>query len=529
MYSYRNGALKRMLDTAFVLAYPNPGMTVAALHDSGQFGLLDSPGWLATEIGVSYELGYERYKDPRYVPVIRHAPQSLMMATHCKGPSLFLDLPPAKDDPAPKIENANFYSVGYGILRQPTATGGNQLLMEYGTSFGHAHPSKLGLDVYALGKSLMPFPGVIYPYDNPLDWKWFGTTFGNCDMMVDEMSQAFSGNIYCFPRGTPTPVAEQLVYGPALTMGLQRAWSDTLYAKPAKTAMARVMGVDRPEIPFTQVDEDRSVFFTPEYLADIFGAFSTAPHKYDLAWHILGDMTTTLKADPFTFPDPVPNGYNAMENVTHASSDQAWTATVTTDNKQTVRFLAAGGTPTDMYFGNRIVDPRATKNFEKPPVFFQRRDGQNNAIFGNAVDLSGNKDGYLKSVTQEGSLDTGYGLLKLETVKGTDLCFTAFRPGSYTAEGLTTDAMQAMVKMDGSNVQAMYLGGGTTMKVSGGAIERSEPGLAYVEKTADGSYIIGNPSPTKATVTVDLPGLGASKKLDLDAGGKWTNAASTAK
>jgi hypothetical protein len=232
-------------------------------------------------------------------------------------------------------------------------------------------------------------------------------------------------------------------------------------------------------------------------------------------------MTTSLKAAPFTFPDPVPNGYNAITTLTHTSGDQAWTATITTPNKHIVRFLAAGGAPTDVYLGNgHFVGGPNTPEYRSPPMIFQRRDGQNNAIFGNVVDISGTKDGYLKSVMQEGSLDAGYGLLKLETQKGTDLCFTAFRPGSYSVEGMTTDGMQAMVRMDGNDMRGMYLGGGTTLKVTGGSIQRSEPGLAYLEKAADGGYILGNPSPTPATITVTVAALQGLEAHQLDDIGK---------
>ena len=66
---------------------------------------------------------------------------------------------------------------------------------------------------------------------------------------------------------------------------------------------------------------------------------------------------------------------------------------------------------------------------------------------------------------------------------------------------------QAMVVMDGQHVRAMYLGGGKTLKAAGATIERNESGLAYVERVASGSYVVGNPSADKATVTVTLPGV----------------------
>jgi len=97
--------------------------------------------------------------------------------------------------------------------------------------------------------------------------------------------------------------------------------------------------------------------------------------------------------------------------------------------------------------------------------------------------------------------------LEVQTVKGTDVCFAAYRAGMYKVGGLETDAVQAFVQMDGSKVQAMYLAGGQTLKAAGATIERSEPGLAYVERLADGTYMVGNPSPSSATVTVTLPGV----------------------
>lgn len=528
LYRYRDGVLKRLLDSAIQLSYPNSKMLVACLHDSGPFALLDSRSWFNNEEGVPYECGFRRYRELSYVPVVRNATKSFSMTVHAGPPSLFLDLPPEDQIPPRPVENVNFYSVGYGVLRQATPDGGaSQLIMEYGPSAGHAHPSKLGIDFYALGDVSMPFPGVIFPYQDPMDPKWYWTTLGNCAMEVDEKPQLYSGNRYKFPRNLPDPQATQLVFGTGSTLGIQRAYSDTVYPGIA---------------------QDRSLFLTPQYLADIFAAFSDSPHKYDLAWHIRGAMTTTLKAEPYSFPEPVADGYNAIDDLTHASSDQAWTATVITPNNQTLRFLAAGGTPTDVYLGrghfltkallaaSGEVAPKDTPPVngdttgksagdEQPPVIIQRRADKNDALYGNVADISGDKTGYVKSVAQSGSRDIGYGLLTVTTAKGTDLCFTAFRPGTYSAGDLNTDAMQAFVRMDGTNATGVYLGGGTSLKTKAATIQRSAPGLAYVEKTTSGSYIVGNPSSEAATVTVTLPALSGLKSFAIDDSGKHTGPA----
>jgi hypothetical protein len=78
------------------------------------------------------------------------------------------------------------------------------------------------------------------------------------------------------------------------------------------------------------------------------------------------------------------------------------------------------------------------------------------------------------------------------------------------------------VRMKGADVLGLYLGGGTTLKVTGGSIGRSASGLAYVEETPDGNYIVGNPSPSDATVTVSLSALNGLKAFTLDNSGKQT-------
>jgi hypothetical protein len=263
-------------------------------------------------------------------------------------------------------------------------------------------------------------------------------------------------------------------------------------------------------------------------MADIFGGFDTAPHTYDLAWHIRGTMTTSLKTDPFQFPAPMTNGYESISDATHASTDQPWNATATLPKGKPVRFFAAGGAPTDVIIGNGHFRNEEKKD-EKPPVILERRTGQNNVIFGNAADISGDADPYLKSIAQEGSLDLGYGLLKISTTEGTDICFSSYRPGSYSSGDFSTDGAQAFVRMNGKDAQALYLAGGTMLKTAAGSIARSSPGLAYVEKTSSGSYIVGNPSPSDATVTVTLPSLAGLKSFNLDDKGQQTGPATVAK
>jgi hypothetical protein len=481
MYRYRNGALKRMLDSALLLANPDSTLTVPCLRDSGPFSIIDERGWLNGEIGASYNCGYRRYRNPQYLPVLHNASEHLGMTVHSGPPFIKDQLPAVSPASVVPMQNVNYYATGYGVLRIAEGALTNSLLMQFGSSCsGHDHPSLLGLNLYTWGDTLMPFPGVIFPYNDPLDVKWYWTTMANCTMEVDQDDQLYGGNRYRKYPGAPMPTnSPQLVYAPATTLGMQRAYSICVY--PGTTL-------------------DRSLFMTACYMADLFGGFSSVPRTYDLAWHFRGAVTPDLPLVTMQFAEPVPNGYNALDNVRHAMADKAWSAAVTFHEKP-LKFFAAAGAGTEVIVG----DGHFNGYKEHPPTILERRVKQNTTLYGNVMDLSGQAGGYVKSVAQEGGLEAGYGLLKVETVNGTDLCFATYRPGTYKAGGLETDAQQAMVVMAGQKVRALYLGGGKTLQVAGVSISRSEPGLAYVEKLENGTFVVGNPSPSDATVTVVLP------------------------
>ena len=505
MYRYKNCVLKRIFDTPIEFAYPDADISIPETGDTTSRLPISVSG-----DAVIYEYAYRRYANPLYLPIVEKVKKSLSLSSHQAPPSFLYDLNASTDKTASvrKPESINFFDNGLGLLRLQAAEGINQLIMMYGISRSHGHPDKLSIDLFGLGDVLAPDPGVIFPYQDPLDPAWYSTTFSHCTLTVDEQSQISFGNLYKF-KGAANPDAQQLVYGPASTMGIQRAWTKTSYPG---------------------ISMDRAVFLTSGYLADIFGAFSQGPHKYDLAWHLRGQLTSDLPFQPMKFPEPVADGYKALSDTRQANTNKAWSATFSRNGKD-VRLLAAGGIETEVFTG--VGHYRGAIGYsgkdEFPPMIFERRTKEASTIFGNALDISGIKGGYIKSVTQGGSLEQGYGLLSIETAKGTDLCFVSYRPGSYKAAGLETDSQQAFVLMDGKNVQAMYLGGGNVLRTATASLERSEPGLAYIEKLDTGNYILSNPSPTTATVTVTVPGLARLSAFTLDANGKRTGPATVTK
>lgn len=475
MYRYRDGALKRLFDSPLEFSYPD--LTTPAENDSHHGSIVGGDSFL-------YEYAYRRYRDPKYVAILNQIGRHLDAHYQQFPVSVLYDRDPKEKMQAVEWKSVNFFGVGNGILRLTNPAGTNSLLLDYGPAGSHGHPDKMSIDLYAFNDQLLIDPGSVW-YEQPIYKRWYRTTFAHNTLVVDELDQVMAGG-------------EQLVYGPAGTLGMQRAWTREAY--PGVTM-------------------DRSVFLTPEYYADLFGAFARLPRKLDLVWHIRGSLDTELKLEPMKFPEPVENGYNELTNVRHTETDKAWAAAVKGES-QTARFLAAGGTKTDVILGDGHY------GLETPPTIVQRR-ATNSTVYGNAVDISGAKDGYVKNVSQEGGLDAGYGLLKIETPKGTDLCFASYKPGTHKAGGLETDAQQAFVLMDGKNVRAMYLGGGKSLKVSGGSLERSEPGLAYLEKTETGAFILANPSPTDAQITANLAALSGMESFNLDSNDRRTGPAQT--
>ncbi len=538
LYRNNHGIFKNMFDFSILLGYPD--LTTPGLNDAHHDTLLTGAA------PILYEYAYRRYNDPRYLALINppeekrflaeiadpaaatkvedellHPPpppppgtpppppvpddqkppksqRSLSILSSKFGgtpPSFMYDLDPkagASITPSPSV---NYSLVGFGIIRTPTVSGKypQGVIMSYGPTASHGHPDKLAIDLFALDDVLIPTPGIMFPYQNPLIPKWNHTTLAHNTLTVDEKNQDYFGDN---PKSTTR--ADQTVFAPASTVGMERAWSDTAYK---------------------DVTMDRALFMTPQYMADLFGAFSAGPHKYDLAWHIRGDATSDLTLGPVTIDSTV-NGYNTLTNVRGAdAADKPWSVTLTRGDK-VARLHVAGqaGTQAILGDGGEYVDDTVhlPHNLAYAETILERRTAPA-TVFGSVVDFTNSKDGFVKGVTQDGGLDKGYALLTVTNAGGSDLCFISYRPGNYSAGALQTDGLQAFVSMSGTSPQTLYLAGGRSLKAGDAAITRSDIGLAYVEKTADGSYIVGNPSPTPATISVTMPALTGLKAYTLDA------------
>ena len=268
LYRHNDHIFKSMFDFPILLSYPD--MTTPAENDGHRASLFGD------YVPTLYEYAYRRYRDPRYLAIINSPPERAYLAslyaspTRPKGrssrslsmtgagsapPSVLYDLNPNELPGPMRLPSVNYPQVGFGVLRTAASNGEGiqNLTLSYGPSASHGHPDKLHIDLFSFGDVLMPSPGVNYPYsNNPLIDTWYHTTLAHNTLTVDETSQQFHPHD---PR-KPDVRADQTVFGPADSIGIQRAWSDSAYKG---------------------VTMDRSLFLTGAYLADLFGAFPIRP------------------------------------------------------------------------------------------------------------------------------------------------------------------------------------------------------------------------------------------------------------
>lgn len=454
LYRYRDCALKCVFDSPLYFCYPN--LLSPAIHDSGNASIVGYNSDL-------YEYGYLRYRDPKYLEVLRRIKRRLMAGFQLFTISTLydVDLSAAGDVVAP--ESVNLNGVGYGVLRVTDGEGTRNLLLDYGPNRSHGHPDKLNIDLWAFGALQVPDPGTAW-YEDPIYRNWYRTSFAHNTLNVDMQEQAACG-------------AELLTYAAGDEFGLMRGRTDEAY--PGVTM-------------------DRSLFMTRGYVADLFAAIGMLERVYDLTWHPRGSCEgVTGEAKPFSLPEPRSPGYNELKDMKSVSGTSGVVAKFLNKGRE-LRLLFAGNEDTEFVFGK--AQPR--RELETP--IFERRKTKS-TVFGNVIDISGS--GLVREVRQSGGLEKGYATLVLSLSDGgRDFCYASIKDGSRTIDGVETDAQQAFVSLakDGS-MRAIAFAGGTKIKAGRFSLETSIPGAALVERTETGSVLVRNCGASAAKVSVSIP------------------------
>lgn len=396
MYAANDGALKKLFDSELLFSYPNN--ISPAIHDSGLVSIFN---WNDTV----WEYAYENYRDERYLPVLqgitRWMPtrfQIFVSSTRYQAPAVS----PQKS--AETAESMNFDSVGYAVMR--LRGGDPYLLLDYGPHGSHSHPDKLNIDLFVNGEQLIPDPGSVWYETTPYK-EWYRHSFAHNLLIVDELEQ------------TPT-AARLLVFDGDESCRRARAVCDSAACG---------------------VTQDRALFLTPQYLVDVFGAFSRMEHTYDLVCHLRGTPALPAALAPFT-DKLTGDGYRVLTDVRSMSSSDGFTASFTSTGQTfsqlqanvmasftggkpgTIsRLLIPAGTPTTYFTGYGLQEG------QKPTTIFQRRQAKN-TVFCTVVDFSGTN--YVRNIRMTGGLETGMVTVTVETADGVKNYSVSYRSPEMT-------------------------------------------------------------------------------------------------
>ncbi|MCY3017883.1 MAG: heparinase II/III family protein, partial [Planctomycetota bacterium] len=167
-----NEDCKRLFDGP--IAFAMPDLRLPAFNDSGIASVAGN-AWL-------YEIGFARYKDPRYCAVLAQSKRDSDQALLCGVAQL-----PAAASAA--TASRNYPASGYAVLTAGQGADATWFCMKYGPhGGGHGHPDKLNFVLYALGQIVAPDPGTAN-YGVPIQAGWYRTTPAHNTLTVDEDSQ----------------------------------------------------------------------------------------------------------------------------------------------------------------------------------------------------------------------------------------------------------------------------------------------------------------------------------------------------
>jgi hypothetical protein len=311
-------SMKKMFDAPFDLILPN--YEFPRSKDSGGGNIL--------EYATFYEVGYAVYKDPRYLAVLnltklRRGVQIVgeeSGARQTQAPitvfNLTPDLPNISLEIYPK-ESANLEGNGFAILRNGEDKDRRYLYLDYGIMGGeHGHPDRLQIGYYANGQNWIVDP-LNESYFNPNLQLWYRQTIAHNTVVLNQTSQRWANGYGSFFGALP---------------GLQVASgsSETIYpgAKLTRTLL--------------QVDD---------YFIDLFDV--ACPEKRIIDWplHSFGKLAISrvkLSPEPADRFGPQPGipGYDQLTEIYSALTDEAWSATFTTDKGDhlSVKGIAEKGT-----------------------------------------------------------------------------------------------------------------------------------------------------------------------------------------
>ncbi len=195
----------------------------------------------------------------------------------------------------PPIASHDFAAAGLAELRGQ-ADSSSAAILDYGPhGGGHGHFDKLQLLGFIGGRERLPDPGTVR-YSLPIHGGWFRQTLAHNTVVVDGQSQ--------------------------------------------NQTEGKLLGMDRTELgdwaraasdlAFSGVRMDRTVFLGPDFLVDVVRVDGATSHRYDLAYHVTGQLHCAERLPDATLPLPgnASRAYAYLTDVRAGRVDGAWTAEI---------------------------------------------------------------------------------------------------------------------------------------------------------------------------------------------------------
>lgn len=325
-------AYKRMFDAPLRFAAPN--WKLPAFNDGFENDLRPR--------GYVYELGYARYRDPDYLPLLSQTKRDRDM-------SLWFGEDLAGNTERAAWQSFNDTETGYAVLARGDGEQATWLCLDYGPhGGGHGHPDKLGFVLSARGQTVGLDPGT-FRYGLPLQGGWYKTTLAHNTLLVDQ---------------NPQRPAE----GSCLAFGSD-AGVDFVMADAGKI---------HNDVSFVRsvalVDQDLLVFVDQ--------VRGSKEHTLDIAYHTPGTWRDLPEGMSWAIPDTI--GYRYMQNATTRPAADGIVLRTQVDSSWATAIGLAGGVETEV-----ITATGVGKHTEDrvPMVIYRRRATE--TAFGWCVALDG--------------------------------------------------------------------------------------------------------------------------------------------
>lgn len=297
-----------------------------AMQDGSAPGFNDNPGGKISTFADIYEIGFARFRDPRYGRVVHEGTRTSLVSLLYGVP----ELPPAGSTLIPTT-SVLLKEAGYAVLRSPEVTAAVRFGLH---GLGHGHPDKLNVVTSAFGVTFGLDPGSIN-YGAPLHGEWYRSTIAHNTVCVDGRLQGNADG--------------ELIH-----------WSADGRQTTFKGAANHV---------YDGVGLTRSLELRGAEIVDTFECTSTTEHQYDWAFHARGTLTTSLSLQPLSALPETTLGYQHISNLRQAESDQDWWARWENDGcSLTVHIKAAP--ETTVFTGE---GPGRTAEERVPAIIVRRR------------------------------------------------------------------------------------------------------------------------------------------------------------